>query len=189
MKVGLRHLAQRGVPTWLSFRGKVQHSRGIFPLCRTSQHSLAGRASPPPLLSLSLSPLPPPPPAQAADPSKCSRLSRRWSHFFGSAAWAGDRRQRLWEDSHLATEWVSCSVSLLSQFLRGIEEAFLWSVFLNLCRPRGSAVKKRGGADVVFVGSLGESDVTKTLCPSGLRGWTQVPLAQAAWVQIPQVSV
>ena len=28
-----------------------------------------------------------------------------------------------------------------------------------------------------------------TLCPSGLRGWTQVPLAQAAWVQIPQVSV
>ena len=27
-----------------------------------------------------------------------------------------------------------------------------------------------------------------TLCPSGLRGWTQVPLAQAAWVQIPQVS-
>ena len=28
-----------------------------------------------------------------------------------------------------------------------------------------------------------------TLCPSGLRGWTQVPLARAAWVQIPQVSV
>jgi hypothetical protein len=27
-----------------------------------------------------------------------------------------------------------------------------------------------------------------TLCPSGLRGWTQVPLAQAAWVQILQVS-
>ena len=27
-----------------------------------------------------------------------------------------------------------------------------------------------------------------TLCPSGLRGWTQVPLAQTAWVQIPQVS-
>ena len=27
-----------------------------------------------------------------------------------------------------------------------------------------------------------------TLCPSGLRGWTQVPLARAAWVQIPQVS-
>ena len=28
----------------------------------------------------------------------------------------------------------------------------------------------------------------KTVCPSGLRGWTQVPLAQAAWVQIPQLS-
>ena len=28
----------------------------------------------------------------------------------------------------------------------------------------------------------------ETLCPSGLRGWTQVPLARAAWVQIPQVS-
>ena len=30
---------------------------------------------------------------------------------------------------------------------------------------------------------------TKTLCPSGLRGWTQVPLARAAWAQIPQVSI
>ena len=29
----------------------------------------------------------------------------------------------------------------------------------------------------------------ETLCPSGLRGWTQVPLARAARVQIPQVSV
>ena len=29
---------------------------------------------------------------------------------------------------------------------------------------------------------------TRTLCPSGLRGWTQVPLARAAWAQIPQVS-
>ena len=28
-----------------------------------------------------------------------------------------------------------------------------------------------------------------TVCPSGLRGWTQVPLAQAAWAQIPQVSL
>ena len=28
-----------------------------------------------------------------------------------------------------------------------------------------------------------------TLCPSGLRGWTQVPLARAAWAQIPQVSL
>ena len=29
----------------------------------------------------------------------------------------------------------------------------------------------------------------ETVCPSGLRGWTQVPLAQAAWVQIPQLSI
>ena len=29
----------------------------------------------------------------------------------------------------------------------------------------------------------------KTVCPSGLRGWTQVPLARAAWVRIPQLSV
>ena len=28
----------------------------------------------------------------------------------------------------------------------------------------------------------------ETLCSNGLRGWTQVPPAQAAWVQIPQVS-
>ena len=27
-----------------------------------------------------------------------------------------------------------------------------------------------------------------TLCLSGLRGWTQVPLVQTAWVQVPQVS-
>ena len=30
--------------------------------------------------------------------------------------------------------------------------------------------------------------VCRTLCPSGLRGWTQVPLARAAWVQTPQAS-
>ena len=41
--------------------------------------------------------------------------------------------------------------------------------------------------------SLGQLDAQrplaiKTVCPSGLRGWTQVPLAQAAWVQIPQLS-
>ena len=33
-----------------------------------------------------------------------------------------------------------------------------------------------------------DGTMTSTLCPSGLRGWTQVPLAQAARVQIPQVS-
>ena len=30
---------------------------------------------------------------------------------------------------------------------------------------------------------------TMTLCPSGLRGWTQGPLVQTAWAQIPQVSL
>ena len=28
----------------------------------------------------------------------------------------------------------------------------------------------------------------ETVCPSGLRGWTQVPLVKTAWVQIPQLS-
>ena len=37
-------------------------------------------------------------------------------------------------------------------------------------------------------GHGGTTQHSSTLCPSGLRGWTQVPLAQAAWVQIPQVS-
>ena len=27
-----------------------------------------------------------------------------------------------------------------------------------------------------------------TVCQSGLRGWTQIPLAQAVWAQIPQLS-
>ena len=31
-------------------------------------------------------------------------------------------------------------------------------------------------------------ELPRTVCPSGLRGWTQVPLAQAAWAQIPQLS-
>ena len=49
-------------------------------------------------------------------------------------------------------------------------------------QPRG----KRGvlpGQNIFNVTST-----TKTLCPSGLRGWTQIPLARAAWAQIPQVS-
>ena len=29
----------------------------------------------------------------------------------------------------------------------------------------------------------------KTVCWSGRRGWAQVPLAQAAWVQIPRLSI
>ena len=50
----------------------------------------------------------------------------------------------------------------------------------------------RGGTDRSKMADAGEVDFSsksRTLCPSGLRGWTQVPLAQAAWVQIPQVSL
>ncbi len=40
--------------------------------------------------------------------------------------------------------------------------------------------------------AAGPADATargpKTVCPSGLRGWTRVPLAQAAWAQIPRLS-
>ena len=31
--------------------------------------------------------------------------------------------------------------------------------------------------------------LNRTACPSGLRGWAQVPLAQAVWVQITKLSV
>ena len=31
--------------------------------------------------------------------------------------------------------------------------------------------------------------LTSTGCPSGLRGWTQVPLVKTVWVQIPQLSL
>ena len=46
----------------------------------------------------------------------------------------------------------------------------------------GRPVRCSGGKARDFV------DIVRTVCPSGLRGWTQVPLAQAAWVQIPQLS-
>ena len=46
-----------------------------------------------------------------------------------------------------------------------------------------------GGVAFVFYVLHFAAAFPKTLCPSGLRGWTQVPLAQAAWVQIPQVSL
>ena len=29
----------------------------------------------------------------------------------------------------------------------------------------------------------------QVVCPTGLRGWAQVPLAQAAWAQVPQLSL
>ena len=43
--------------------------------------------------------------------------------------------------------------------------------------------------DEIVSFALAVVNVAKTVCPSGLRGWTQVPLAQAAWAQIPQLSV
>ena len=44
--------------------------------------------------------------------------------------------------------------------------------------------KAHWARNIAFV----SSNTAKTVCPSGLRGWTQVPLAQAAWAQIPQLS-
>ena len=68
--------------------------------------------------------------------------------------------------------------------------------------PRGPGFNSRSGPSAqhacsivcgllaygCVVATAGWGAVIKTLCPSGLRGWTQVPLARAAWVQIPQVS-
>ena len=42
---------------------------------------------------------------------------------------------------------------------------------------------------MLIIHSHQDNPDVKTVCPSGLRGWTQVPLAQAAWVQIPQLSI
>ena len=60
-------------------------------------------------------------------------------------------------------------------------------------QERGGVVMRQGPKKTCVRASRGEGrvtrpDINKTLCPSGLRGWTQVPLAQAAWVQIPQLS-
>ena len=50
------------------------------------------------------------------------------------------------------------------------------------------SMRRTGGDQPLLHLTLYEGRANKTLCPSGLRGWTQVPLARAAWVQIPQVS-
>ena len=57
----------------------------------------------------------------------------------------------------------------------------------NLCMQVGS---KHAGKNIRAMMQLNIRirEGSKTVCPSGLRGWTQVPLAQAAWVQIPQLS-
>jgi hypothetical protein len=57
------------------------------------------------------------------------------------------------------------------------------------CTPRMLHCMRVGSLWVRRGPRPGEGVVIKTLCPSGLRGWTQVPLARAAWVQIPQVSL
>ena len=41
---------------------------------------------------------------------------------------------------------------------------------------------------LTFAKSLWHAILSKTVCPSGLRGLTQVPLARAAWAQIQQLS-
>ena len=46
-----------------------------------------------------------------------------------------------------------------------------------------------GSEDRLWMTTKRGAATVKTVCPSGLRGWTQVPLAKAAWVQIPQLSL
>ena len=58
---------------------------------------------------------------------------------------------------------------------------FIRSARVNECTRRQNESR-------VVAGDIFTPPKKKTVCPSGLRGWTQVPLAQAAWVQIPQLS-
>ena len=100
---------------------------------------------------------------------------------------------------------VCVSVSLCVFGVLGCCRSAAWSSGMILgLGPRGPGFNSRSGPSahhacsivcgslvvwcVVASGRLGGA-VIKTLCPSGLRGWTQVPLARAAWVQIPQVSL
>ena len=69
----------------------------------------------------------------------------------------------------------------------GEQAAAAWrlcSALPRLCSGR-SLGHRCGRADAHAFRSIAHL----TLCPSGLRGWTQVPLARAAWAQIPQVSL
>jgi hypothetical protein len=100
---------------------------------------------------------------------------------------------------------VSVSLCLCALGVLGYCRPAAWSSGMILgLGPRGPGFNSRSGPSahhacsivcgslvvwcVVASGRLGGA-VIKTLCPSGLRGWTQVPLARAAWVQIPQVSL
>ena len=40
----------------------------------------------------------------------------------------------------------------------------------------------------LFLWQSDTQEQAQTVCPSGLRGWTQVPLSRDSWVQIPQLS-
>ena len=71
--------------------------------------------------------------------------------------------------------------------------AFGWSEWhMQECSKRAAASATCELALHTFVtdscGAPTTQQLAETVCPSGLRGWTQVPLAQAAWVQIPQLS-
>ena len=71
---------------------------------------------------------------------------------------------------------------------RSSSRSSLLSSSLPSSFPRWSSAR-RGGAVLWDSTADIAKFAFKTLCPSGLRGWTQVPLARAAWVQIPQVSI
>ena len=90
MCLRVMHVAHRGVCRMLRQGGD---SLEFWTFSGTSQH-IAGECVLARMCFLGvLSPFLPSLPAQAADPSKCWRLSRRGSHFFGSAAWAGRERK------------------------------------------------------------------------------------------------
>ena len=61
----------------------------------------------------------------------------------------------------------------------------VWTRFLDILPSPSPFFPRHFRTASAGVSSL---RIPKTVCPSGLRGWTQVPLAQAAWVQIPQLS-
>ena len=86
----------------------------------------------------------------------------------------------------------NCSIATIRAYAHAQQRAYR----RKLCQPkerharRGSAPRPllRSPSEQLLLRSPAPIRI-RTLCPSGLRGWTQVPLAQAAWVQIPQVSV
>ena len=84
------------------------------------------------------------------------------------------RVRRFPADAQLQSMWPDA---------RSRMEGCLARCALQLCAPRHLHCAER--ADNIARAPY----ISLTVCPSGLRGWTQVPLAQAAWVQIPQLSL